>query len=266
MSAKNTKQSKSVSSTLERELNKLFSTEQVAQIMTLVSSSEKRRRTKAVKDPNAPKRWSSNYILFCQERRKQIVSEFPDAKATDVTAKLGQAWTALPDGEKRKYTEMSERDKERFNREMEAYNAGLGTTANTSTANATETKTASASSRRTKTEKKTEVSQPVQSTKTEKSTKTKASGASGASGTSSRATKEKESAVETKTKASTKKGSQSTPGFKNFSTETREEVESENPQLSKKKVDEELLSRWNALEEDERQMYEDLAGEEEEEF
>mgnify|MGYP001560339197 CR=1 FL=1 len=257
MSAKNTKQSKSVSSTLERELNKLFSTEQVAQIMTLVSSSEKRRRTKAVKDPNAPKRWSSNYILFCQERRKQIVSEFPDAKATDVTAKLGQAWTALPDGEKRKYTEMSERDKERFNREMEAYNAGLGAT-NTSTATA-ETKTAS--SRRTKTEKKTEVSQPVQSTKTEKSnaeksTKTK----------SSRATKEKESAVETKMKAPTKKGSQSTPGFKNFSTETREEVESENPQLSKKKVDEELLSRWNALEEDERQMYEDLAGEEEEEF
>lgn len=269
MSAKTTKQSKSTTSVLERELNKLFSTEQVTQIMSLVNAHERKRRTRAVKDPNAPKRWSTNYILFCQERRESVVKEFPTANATEITSRLGKAWSALSENEKKKYTELAQRDKERYERELAVYNSQNGKV--TTSASVSETKP----KRQTKTEKteKTATEDSAAETKTSSKSRTnkakteKSKAVPQSQSSSSKQTKQSasETTVEKKQRNTSTK-TEKTPGFANFASETREEVETENPSLSKRKVDEELLNRWNKLTEEDRALYDSLAEEEEEEF
>ena len=115
MSAKAVKQS-----SMERELNKFLTQDQVERVLELINTQSK-KRTKTTKDPNAPKRWKSSYILFCGDRRAQLVSENPTLKATEITARLGKLWTALPDTEKDRYSQLSAQDKERFTRELAAY-------------------------------------------------------------------------------------------------------------------------------------------------
>lgn len=47
------------------------------------------------KDPNAPKKGRSAYILFSMDTRAQVKADFPDLKNTEILAKLGELWKAL---------------------------------------------------------------------------------------------------------------------------------------------------------------------------
>lgn len=259
MSAKTTQKQ----STLEKKLSEFLSSEQVEQVLELVKSQEKKRRVKVVKDPNAPKRWTSNYLFFCNERRKQIVKDNPEASATEVTVKLGSAWKSLSENEKQRYTQMSLNDKERYQRELEVYNSKTGTVEAP-----TETKTVS------KTRTRTKASTVSQSTVPENKTTTQsvvqsAGSQSAVSEKKTRKTAKKEvvpEPVPERSVAPKSKKNERTPGFRNFSNETREEVESEHPEFSEKKLEDELFKRWNKLPEDQRQVYEVTADEEEEEL
>lgn len=62
------------------------------------------------------------FIFFANEKRQQVKDLNPDLKLTDVTTKLADMWRKLSDTEKEPYQIMSEKDKERFKREMERYN------------------------------------------------------------------------------------------------------------------------------------------------
>lgn len=232
MSAKAVKQS-----SMERELNKFLTQDQVERVLELINTQSK-KRTKTTKDPNAPKRWKSSYILFCGDRRAQLVSENPTLKATEITARLGKLWTALPDTEKDRYSQLSAQDKERFTRELAAY-TGESKVSAASVANA-----AASSSR-----KKPSVASKVEVLPTpvveKKSAATKASKATASS------------KVEKKPKAT-----QQSAGFVNYSQETREEVESEHPEFNQKKVNDEILKRWNKLSQDQRETYELTAEDE----
>jgi hypothetical protein len=73
------------------------------------------------RDPNAPKKWSTNYILFCSEQRKNIKQTHPEMSNDDITRKLGELWQNLSDKDKKKYQEASQRDKERYQQEMQNY-------------------------------------------------------------------------------------------------------------------------------------------------
>jgi hypothetical protein len=53
------------------------------------------------KDPNAPKRAMTAYMLFSQEKRTHIKNEHPTVGFGQVGKLLGEAWAALPDTDKR---------------------------------------------------------------------------------------------------------------------------------------------------------------------
>ena len=80
-------------------------------------------RKKRKKDPNAPKKYSSAYIHFCIDTRPKIVAENPDAKGTEITKILGAKWNAISVKAKKKYQKMAEKDRRRFDSEMELYKA-----------------------------------------------------------------------------------------------------------------------------------------------
>ena len=91
----------------------------------LIASKEPgpRKYTKKVKDPNAPKRARGPFVYFTLDCRPEIIKEFPDIKFTDLGHLMGQKWRALTPDQKKKYQDLAEQDKTRFQDEMKEYNA-----------------------------------------------------------------------------------------------------------------------------------------------
>ena len=77
------------------------------------------KRTK--KDPNAPEKWNTSYIIFCNEQREKLKRENSSLSATEMTKHFGQLWKSLSEGDKKRYEEISQKDKERYQREMKEY-------------------------------------------------------------------------------------------------------------------------------------------------
>ena len=88
------------------------------------SSSDKK-----IKDPLKPKGKKSAYIIFCTKKREEAKKLLgPDAKATDVTSKLGQMWNELKNSKKiadKKVLQLCEQeaaeDKARYDEDMKDY-------------------------------------------------------------------------------------------------------------------------------------------------
>uniref|UniRef100_A0A0G4HNL6 HMG box domain-containing protein n=1 Tax=Chromera velia CCMP2878 TaxID=1169474 RepID=A0A0G4HNL6_9ALVE len=81
------------------------------------------KKTKVKKDPNAPKKPRSAYILFTADKRAEITKKNP-AMAKEVTkiAKMcGEAWGKLGEKDKKKYQDLAEKDKGRYEKEMKSY-------------------------------------------------------------------------------------------------------------------------------------------------
>ena len=79
---------------------------------------------KAKKDPNAPKKGMSAFMLFSNEHRNKIKTENPEATFGEVGRKVGEAWKALTEKQKAVYTKKAEADKQRYQTDMETYTAG----------------------------------------------------------------------------------------------------------------------------------------------
>jgi len=83
---------------------------------------EKGRKRKQVKDPNKPKRNLSAFFFFCNEKRPDVNKAHPDYKVGDVAKELGKLWEKCTD--RTKYDKLAAGDKERYDRDMEAYRKG----------------------------------------------------------------------------------------------------------------------------------------------
>lgn len=81
------------------------------------------KRMKKQRDANAPKRARGSFVFFTFDMRPQIMKEFPNIKFIEMGVIMGERWRALPPLEKKRYEEMSTRDKERFSNEMKEYTA-----------------------------------------------------------------------------------------------------------------------------------------------
>ncbi|KAK9695028.1 Alpha-ketoglutarate-dependent dioxygenase alkB 4, partial [Basidiobolus ranarum] len=84
---------------------------------------------KAIKDPNAPKKPFTPYILFCNDARDKIRDKFPKYTSQQVSRELGVAWKSLNEEDKSVYLTRHIRDNERYLRELEEYKAKSGATA-----------------------------------------------------------------------------------------------------------------------------------------
>ncbi|KAF7731664.1 hypothetical protein EC973_008834 [Apophysomyces ossiformis] len=81
----------------------------------------KKKRKRAPKDPNAPKRFVGSYIHFANEHREQVKADHPEANQKEVVQMLGEMWKALSESEKDRYKRIYEEDKVRYEKELEEY-------------------------------------------------------------------------------------------------------------------------------------------------
>ena len=85
----------------------------------------KRRKNKKDKDPNAPKRASSAYMIWLNENRPAIKDELlitnPGAGVTDVTKRAGELWKELSDEEKAPFQAKSDELRAAYHEAMKAY-------------------------------------------------------------------------------------------------------------------------------------------------
>nr|CAG8473630.1 5737_t:CDS:2 [Entrophospora candida] len=77
-----------------------------------------------LKDPNAPKRPNTAYILFSNEIRPETKDANPKANQKEIVTMIGQKWKALSSEQKKVYEDRYSADKERYDEELRAYRAG----------------------------------------------------------------------------------------------------------------------------------------------
>eukprot|EP00808_Paulinella_micropora_P004828 g73538.t1 len=80
-----------------------------------------RRFRKKRKDPNAPKRASNAYMIFCKERRAELKETRPELAFGKLGAKLGEIWRTMSSEEKKPYEDRAAMDRDRYQKEMLIY-------------------------------------------------------------------------------------------------------------------------------------------------
>ena len=78
---------------------------------------EKKTEDKKSADKEKVKRPCGAYILFGKDERPKIMKEHPDIKNTEIMRLIGEAWGKLPDDQKKKYQDLADKDKERYEKE-----------------------------------------------------------------------------------------------------------------------------------------------------
>jgi len=82
---------------------------------------KKRSSRKKTKDPNAPKRPRSAYILYSQDAREEAKKMNPTAKPAELMQIMGKMWKELTETEKKPFLDRAVEDKGRFTDEMKDY-------------------------------------------------------------------------------------------------------------------------------------------------
>ncbi|KAG1287491.1 hypothetical protein G6F66_009885 [Rhizopus arrhizus] len=83
------------------------------------------KKKKVEKDPNAPKRNLSSYMLYSQAVRPKLAAEHPDLKAIEIAKLVGVMWNKLSEKEKALYIKQAEKEKIRFEKENASYKTTL---------------------------------------------------------------------------------------------------------------------------------------------
>ena len=114
-------------SLVERVCMALGQTEKTEEMVELLLGEKVKMKFK--KDPNKPKKPKSGFLFFCDEHRpKMIESQKKKNKKVvigDIAKELGKKWKKLTDSQRGKYNTMNEKDKERYNKEIENYNTKI---------------------------------------------------------------------------------------------------------------------------------------------
>ena len=87
---------------------------------------EKKKAAKKEKDPNAPKRPLSGYMIFTGDKRKEIMAAHPEFKASDVAKECGRLWSDMNDSQKKVFNDRGAKEKEKYVKAKAAYEAGGG--------------------------------------------------------------------------------------------------------------------------------------------
>jgi hypothetical protein len=81
-------------------------------------------KAKPKKDPNAPKKPLTSFMLFSNEFRSQIKKENPGISFGELGKKIGELFRALPSDKKQKYEDMAKQEKERYKKALMEYESG----------------------------------------------------------------------------------------------------------------------------------------------
>lgn len=84
--------------------------------------STERKSKRAKKDPNAPKRPPSAYLLFSTGRRQSFVDANPGMKFTELSKVIGAAWRELSDADREEFESAAAAKKAAYVDALEQYN------------------------------------------------------------------------------------------------------------------------------------------------
>ncbi|XP_072517842.1 high mobility group protein B3b [Salminus brasiliensis] len=79
------------------------------------------KRGRKKKDPNAPRRPPSGFLLFCAERRPSIKAQNPGMGIGDIAKKLGEMWNNMSDSEKQPFLSEANKLKDKYQKEVANY-------------------------------------------------------------------------------------------------------------------------------------------------
>jgi hypothetical protein len=87
---------------------------------------DKPAKKRAKKDPNAPKRAKTAYIIFTEENRAAVTEELKRTRGAEfenksVLKELGRQWKELPAEAKKPYAEKALADKKRYETQLATY-------------------------------------------------------------------------------------------------------------------------------------------------
>ncbi|XP_043910025.1 SWI/SNF-related matrix-associated actin-dependent regulator of chromatin subfamily E member 1-related isoform X2 [Protopterus annectens] len=71
--------------------------------------------------PNGPKAPVTGYVRFLNERREQIRMQHPDLPFPEITKMLGAEWSKLVPGDKQRYLDEAEKEKQQYMKELREY-------------------------------------------------------------------------------------------------------------------------------------------------
>jgi hypothetical protein len=80
-----------------------------------------KKKKKLKKDPNAPKKSMTSFMLFLKDRRPNILKKDPSLKVPEVTKRAGAEWNNLSVKEKKPYTKKAEELKKEYLKQKEKY-------------------------------------------------------------------------------------------------------------------------------------------------
>ena len=242
-------------------------------------------KTKRKKDPNAPKKWKTSYIFFCCDQRELLKKQDIKYRTTEITGKLAEMWKNLSDRDRVKYEELSNKDKERYVKEMSIYcpsetfkkKERTGPKRPTSSYmffcqqerdniknNCINMNTKQITSELAKRWKSLSDEEKVPFVEKQLKDKIRYNNEK-----QSIQQPEKENKQKVRKTAPTKTTKRQTKpvktiGFKNFCNEEKSRLENENPDWSSRKISNELFEMWKELNDEDKQQYEQTIEEEHE--
>jgi hypothetical protein len=91
-------------------------------------ASPKKRRKRAKRDPDAPKKPTSAYFYFQKKIRAAVKDELGEKAAVgDIAKKIAEKWRGLSATEKQPFNDLAEEDRERYRKEKLAYDKKVKT-------------------------------------------------------------------------------------------------------------------------------------------
>ncbi|KAI8908403.1 high mobility group box domain-containing protein [Gorgonomyces haynaldii] len=80
-----------------------------------------KKRTRAPKDKNAPKHPMSAFLFYLAKVRPQYTEKYPGSPVGPISKLISAAWKQLTDEERQPFIDMSQKDKDRYARELREY-------------------------------------------------------------------------------------------------------------------------------------------------
>ena len=80
-----------------------------------------KRKPKKEKDKDAPKRATSPFFFFIQERRAKLKKENPEFDNKELIRRISKEWNDMTDDERQIYIEKGDADRKRYEEEKKIY-------------------------------------------------------------------------------------------------------------------------------------------------
>ncbi|RKP08535.1 hypothetical protein THASP1DRAFT_23491 [Thamnocephalis sphaerospora] len=81
------------------------------------------KKRKRDRDPDAPKRPPSSFLLFMADRRPILKKEHPDMSYSDLMKEISNMWKVLPDAQRTEYEKKYNESRTEFQKQQESYQA-----------------------------------------------------------------------------------------------------------------------------------------------